>query len=271
MRRIAAGKGWSVAEFICEAGPGDRPFEEKHDGVSVALVAQGSFDYRADTGRALLYPGALLLCNHGACYQCGHDHGAGDRCISVHVAAESFAEIAATAAGSSRFRFPVGMLPARRDVLPPAAMLGAFGKRRDPIDMEDAATRFMAMAIGLLAGARPTALRVSALDERRVARALRHMEAHADQRLDLDRIAGVAAMSKFHFLRVFRRVAGVTPHQYLLNLRLWRAAQRLLNSAEAVSAIAFDAGFGDLSTFNAAFRARFGRSPLLFRRQGVPP
>jgi AraC family transcriptional regulator len=269
-RRIAAGKAWSVSEFICQAGPGDRPFEELHDSMSISLVTEGSFNYQSDTGRALLYPGALLLGNHGSCFQCGHDHSSGDRCISAHFGADAFAEIAATAAGSSRFRFPVGMLPARRELLPHAAVLGALEKRRDPIEMEEALTRFITMAVSLLSGNKPAALRISALDERRVGRALRHMEKNAHESLDLDRIASVAAMSKFHFLRVFRRIVGVTPHQYLLNLRLRRAAQHLLTSTDPVSKIAFDAGFGDLSTFNAAFRTIFGKSPRLFRHHCTP-
>jgi AraC-like DNA-binding protein len=268
-RKIAFGKGWSVNEFICEAGPGDRPFEERHDSMSIALVAEGSFTYTSDTGRALLYPGALLLGNHGACFQCGHDHSSGDRCVAAHFGADAFAEIAATAAGSSRFRFPVAMLPARRDLLPHAAVLDGPEHRHDPVAMEEALTRFMATAIRLLSGSRPAALRISALDERRVARALRYMEANAHETLDLDQIASAAAMSKFHFLRVFRRALGVTPHQYLLTLRLRRAAQCLLSTTDPVSKIAFDAGFGDLSTFNSSFRTRFGKSPLRFRHHGA--
>jgi AraC family transcriptional regulator len=268
-RRIASGKGWSIREFVCTAGPGDRPFEERHEGMSIALVVAGTFDYRADTGRALLHPGALLLGNHGACYRCGHDHGTGDVCVSAHVGVETFADIAATVAGSSRFRFPVAMLPARRELLAHAAVLGALAKRRDPVDAEETLIGFMAAAIGLFSGEGRAAARVSASDEKRVARALRHMEMHAHERLDLDRIASVAAMSKFHFLRVFRRVAGVTPHQYLLNFRLRRAAANLLTTAEPVSNVAYDAGFGDLSTFNAAFRARLGTSPRAFRRRGA--
>ena len=60
---------------------------------------------------------------------------------------------------------------------------------------------------------------------------------------------------------MFRRAVGVTPYQFLLNLRLRRAALGLLSSRDPVSAIAFDSGFGDLSTFNAAFRDRFGSPP----------
>jgi len=266
----AGGRGWGIGDYTCVAGPDDRPFEERHESVSIAAVVEGSFTYVTDTGRFLMHPGALLLGNHAACYQCGHDHGVGDRCVAVHFSPDYFAEIAATAAGASGFRFPVGMLPARRDILPYAAILAANGGRRDPMAIEVDLIRFTATAMRALSGAAASPARVSALDERRVGRALRHIERHADDALDLDRLAGVAAMSKFHFLRVFRRAIGVTPYQFLLNVRLRRAASRLLSAPDGISTIAYESGFGDLSTFNAAFRARFGLSPGAFRAKGAP-
>jgi hypothetical protein len=45
-RLLARGKGWSVADVVCTAGPGDRPFEEQHSGVSIGMVLEGTFQYR---------------------------------------------------------------------------------------------------------------------------------------------------------------------------------------------------------------------------------
>jgi AraC-like DNA-binding protein len=76
-------------------------------------------------------------------------------------------------------------------------------------------------------------------------------------------------MSKYHFLRTFRRTVGVTPYQFLLGVRMRRAAVQLRTTPTAVATIAYDAGFGDLSTFNARFRAQFGVSPGRFRKPGT--
>ena len=119
--------------------------------------------------------------------------------------------------------------------------------------------------LSLLSGNVPETPALSPRDSRRIGAVLRHIELHADEALDLDALAGIARMSKYHFLRTFRRVAGVTPHGYLVGLRLRRAALRIRTTREHVSAIAFDAGFGDLSTFNARFRETFGASPTAFR------
>lgn len=270
-RCVARGADWSLYEHVCEAGPQDRPFEERHDAFSVAAVVAGTFTYASERGRALLHPGALLLGNHGACYSCGHEHSAGDICLSAQFKPDYFAEIAATAAGSSRFRFPASMLQARRDMLVETALLEAKRHARDRLGLEEALLRFVTNVVRTLSGKVADAVTVSALDERRVSRAVRHMEIHCEDTLDLDALAGVAAMSKFHFLRVFRRSIGVTPYQFLLGLRLRRAADRLLSSPEPVSAIAFGSGFGDLSTFNETFRQCFSMSPSQFRKRGSAP
>jgi transcriptional regulator GlxA family with amidase domain len=131
--------------------------------------------------------------------------------------------------------------------------------------IEDAVPRLMETVIGVVSGEPPTVVRPSARDERRISGVLRHIEAHAEDALDLDALADRAIMSKYHFLRVFRRMIGMTPYQFLLGVRMRRAAVRLAASRDAVSAIAFEAGFGDLSTFNGRFRAVFGASPTAWR------
>ena len=125
-RMLAAGEGWSVHEIICRAGPSDRPFAERHEGFSVSAVVEGSFTYRSDIGHGLLYPGALLLGNDGGCFECGHAHGIGDRCISLNVREDEFAEIATAVAASSRFRFAAPSLPPSPKALPVIAHMEAL-------------------------------------------------------------------------------------------------------------------------------------------------
>ncbi|RWE33346.1 AraC family transcriptional regulator, partial [Mesorhizobium sp.] len=102
-------------------------------------------------------------------------------------------------------------------------------------------------------------------DQRRVAEAVRMIELHADRPLSLSELADGTATSPYHFLRTFRHVAGMTPYQFLLRTRLHRAAVRLRISNEAISTIAFDAGFNDLSTFNRRFRREMGEAPGAYR------
>jgi len=256
---------WSIGEYLCTAGPNDRPFEERREQVAIAAVIEGSFRYRGDTGTAVMHPGAFLLGNAATCYECGHDHSSGDRCIAFHLAPAYFAEVAASIAGSGRFRFPTPMLPAAPKLLPWLVRIETRAARADRLAIDEAVPRLMEAVISAVAAAPPRPVRVSARDERRISDVLRYIELHAADALDLDTLAGVAVMSKYHFLRTFRQSVGMTPYQFLLGVRMRRAAVRLATSSEPVSMIAFETGFGDLSTFNGRFRDVFGMSPTAYR------
>lgn len=267
---IAAGDGWQANAFVCDAGPGDRPFEERHDGVTLAVVVAGSFVYRTHAGTALMHPGAIVLGAPGRCYECGHAHGRGDRCIAFTFRPDYFAEIAADATGDPRFAFTVPALPASLGLAPLAARLEALADAA-PLATEEAAVGLAHAVARIAAGASPAAAPAgtaapSARDQRRVADALRYIDVHADEALDLDRLAALAGVGKFHFLRSFARVVGLTPYRYLLQTRLRRAAAALLATDRPIADIAYDAGFGDLSTFNAHFRATMGASPSRWRK-----
>ena len=79
--------------------------------------------------------------------------------------------------------------------------------------------------------------------------------------------AKYANTSEFHFLRQFRAVLGVTPHQYLVQCRLRLAARLLCDADGTVTSVAFDAGFGDLSNFIRTFTQAAGMSPRAFRHR----
>jgi AraC-like DNA-binding protein len=97
--------------------------------------------------------------------------------------------------------------------------------------------------------------------ERRVSAAARSMERDPVAPHTLSALAADAGLSTYHFLRTFKAVVGITPHQFLLRTRLREAAARLAGDDSKVIEVALGAGFNDLSNFNHAFRAEFGIRP----------
>jgi len=265
---LAAGPGWGVSDVVCAAGPRDRPFEERHDAVCVAAVTQGTFQYRSRQGAAVLAPGAVLLGNEGCCFECGHEHAIGDRCLAFHFAPDHWEAIVAVVPGARQAAFAVPRLPPLPQLMPLIA--AAEAARGDGAELEELALRLAGAVAAALAGTGRTARAPSRRDERRVTEALRRIEAEAHEPIALADLAREAAMSPYHFLRTFREVVGMTPHQFVLRTRLHRAAVRLRRSHEPISAIAFDAGFNDLSTFNRRFRRVMALNPTDYRaRRGM--
>jgi transcriptional regulator GlxA family with amidase domain len=107
----------------------------------------------------------------------------------------------------------------------------------------------------------------TAADERRVSATVRFIQANLGEPLPLDKLALTAKMSEFHFLRMFKQVMRVTPHQFILRSRLREAALQLKTTRDEVLQIALNTGFGDLSNFNHAFRSEFGMSPTRYARR----
>lgn len=99
----------------------------------------------------------------------------------------------------------------------------------------------------------------------RIERAVRWLTRHLDAGVDLHRLAEEAALSPYHFHRVYRAHMGETVQQTLSRLRLHRAAGRLLEGSRAIALIATEAGFGSVQAFNRAFRAAYGLPPAAFR------
>src|SRR5262249_53162901 len=120
----------------------------------------------------------------------------------------------------------------------------------------------------LVAGQEQSARQPSSRDEKRILETIRIIENRFRDRLSVAELARAANMSSYHFLRTFRGVVGVTPHRFVVQTRLRHAAVQIATTGEPISAIAFDAGFGDLSTFVGTFRRTFGLTPSDYRDCG---
>jgi len=269
---LGKGEGWSAADVICTSGPADRPFEEQHVGVSIAVVVAGSFQYRSPNGRGMMTPGSLLVGNAGDCFECGHEHAAGDRCIAFRYGSDFFERIASdVGATRSARRFRTSRLPPIRPLSRLAARAAAGAAFAVDVSWEEMAVETAATAVQLSAGTQPTSVVSSAAILARVTESVRRIEEEPGAPWTLARLAADARQSPFHYLRTFHQLAGVTPHQFILRARLRQAAVMLLAGKAKVIEIALAAGFGDVSNFNGAFKAEFGVSPRAYRaRQGRP-
>ncbi|WP_171100165.1 GyrI-like domain-containing protein [Ruegeria sp. HKCCD7255] len=104
--------------------------------------------------------------------------------------------------------------------------------------------------------------------EKRVLRVLSYIYDNPAGDLSLDALADVAAMSRFHWHRVFRALTGETCAQAVRRIRLHRAACWLVQTNTAVDKVAADIGYPNLKSFARAFSEAYGSSPVEFRKSG---
>jgi AraC family transcriptional regulator len=104
------------------------------------------------------------------------------------------------------------------------------------------------------------------LDDRRLRNAASYMQERFGDAITLDVLAKKATMSRFHFLRLFKNATGMTPHTYLVRLRLQRARMLLADGRDSVGGISVACGFESPAHFAAVFRRDVGMSPSEYRK-----
>jgi AraC-like DNA-binding protein len=249
----------AVVDYRCTLGPADPPFPEMHRCFSLAYVRRGSFGCRTQGRDYELVAGAILVGHPGNEYTCSHEHHVcGDECLSFQ-----FAPDIVDALGVRKAWRAGAVAP-----LAPLMLIGELAQaaveQKSDVGIDEAGMMLAAKLAATVSAPAPSE-DVTARDRRRAVEAALWIDEHAHEPIDLAKTARLADLSPFHFLRSFARTLGVTPHQYLVRCRLKRAARLLAERERAITDIAFDCGFNDLSNFIRTFRRAAGMSPRGFR------
>ena len=254
--------GLTVIDYRCSAGPTDKLFVESHRKYSISYVRKGSFGCRARGKSHDLVAGSLLIGYPGDEYMCTHEHyHGGDECLSIQLAPEIVETL-----GSSNDAWRAGSVAPLSELVVLGELAQAAADGRNDLGLEEIGLTLAARFGGLLTGGPKHRAAGGPSDRRRAVRAALWIDTHSAEGIGLEDAAAEAGLSPFHFLRMFSRVIGVTPHQYLLRSRLRRAARLLAEGDRSVTDVALDPGFADLSNFVRTFHRAAGVSPRKFMR-----
>lgn len=99
-----------------------------------------------------------------------------------------------------------------------------------------------------------------------IRRSIRFMREHLHRSLTLEELSRQENLSLYHYARLFTSQTGLSPHAYLLNLRIGAAKALLVEKSDSVERIAEQCGFNSASHFIRAFRQKTGYTPLAFRK-----
>ncbi len=250
----------TVIDYRCDAGPHGAPFVERHGGFDLAYVRKGSFGYRTRGQAFELVAGAILVGHPGDEFLCTHDHVVGDECLSFQLS-PALVEMV----GGRAERWRSGALPPLAELMVLGELAEAVAAGASDLALDEAGMALAARFVEIVADRTPRPYVASERDRRRAVDAALWIDERATAAVDLAQVADAAGLSAFHFLRLFANVLGVTPHQYLVRSRLRRAARLLADEDRAITDVAYDVGFGDLSNFVRTFHRAAGVSPRGFR------
>jgi AraC family transcriptional regulator len=94
-----------------------------------------------------------------------------------------------------------------------------------------------------------------------------HLEGHIGDKTTIADLAALLDLSRFHFIRAFKKAVGIPPHQYMLRRRVERGRELLADRDLTITEIADRTGFGGIAQFTRAFRQIVGTTPTSYRRE----
>jgi len=236
-----------------------------HDGYALGVIEAGAETFTAGGTRHCAASGSVVLLNPGDIHDGEAAHPAGWRYRMLYPAVAVIERIASEISGrpvpAPLFRAGIVHDGEAARLLLAAHRASEFS----PSTLERETRLREALAVLLERYADITTAPPPAGDSARIRRVRDLVEARLEEDLPLGTLAAEAALSPWHFLRLFRRETGATPHLYLLQRRLARA-RALLEAGEAPAAVASATGFTDQSHLTHRFRRAYGVTPARYRR-----
>ncbi|WP_366657264.1 AraC family transcriptional regulator [Fodinicurvata sp. EGI_FJ10296] len=235
-----------------------------HETYVIGVITHGCETFRCRGVRHYAGPGALTIVNPEEVHD-GEPADTGyvyrmtypDRALIADIASEVFArrvdtpycdgplfddpELAAAFVAAHRAAEDAGTPTLEAD----SRLIGVYG---------DVLRRYGHIGSAIPVGREPMAIR----------RARDYIHEHMASDIDLGDLAAVAGLTRYHLIRAFKAHVGLTPHAYLLDLRV-RTARRLLRHGADLADAATACGFYDQSHLNRAFKARVGVTPGRYR------
>src|SRR6476660_4222057 len=101
---------------------------------------------------------------------------------------------------------------------------------------------------------------------KRIVQAKLFMDSHFSESIDLNNIADEACFSKFHFIRLFKKAYGKTPHQYLTTVRI-ENAKLILQTEATITDVCYSVGFDGVSSFTHLFKKFTRLTPSAYQQQ----
>lgn len=230
----------------------------RFDSFLVLYVVSGSLDVRADGLDGTVREGQFLILD---CYS-PHCYGTKEGCTALWVHfdgnfARRYAELAAERRGKiCALPNPAPAVEYLRAILRMLSSGSAVQEALLSRCLVDLMTEFLTAP---LPGEKEQGY-AAAIQE-----VISYITSHLGENLNVETLCRRTALSPYHFIRVFKRETGFTPHQYVMNVRMDTARYLLANTNLQIKEICRRVGFSSESTFSGAFRKAQGMSPAQYR------
>lgn len=236
-----------------------------HPGYAIGVVTRGLERFRCRGRHHLAGPASLIAVNPGELHDGESAATGGWRYRMIYPSEELMTSVARDLRGD-RASAPALRSPVLPDPDLAAAFLDAHRAaegRGEPLRVETGLLGVLAALVQRHSDAAGTSPSVPR-EPGRLRRVLDLIDADLAADLSLDALAAAADLNRFHLVRTFKRVVGMTPHAYVTERRV-RRGKALLARGIPVAEVAVAVGFFDQSHFATRFRETYGMTPRIFQ------
>lgn len=244
-----------------------------HEFDKIVILISGKVNYAVENNLYTLNPWDVLLVRHHTIHKAIIDKSVPYERIIVYLEEPYFSSVLPEA-GLTECFFSADekrnyLIPANEEI---RNQVGSLVERYEAVSgsgrlenaMRETVIMQLLIVLNALSGPLPAAAKSAHNDK--LEKVLSYINTNISEDLNIDDLAGIMYMSRYHFMRVFKENVGCTVHEYVRQRRLLHAS-RLIREGMDSAAAAEKSGFGDYSSFYRAFKSTFGVSPRSLKRK----
>lgn len=228
-----------------------------HDEYSIALITSGNHNFTCNKDDFTAHPGDIRLINPGDIHVCKSKTWGYLTITPDNNFVEAFSESCQKELHNITFTNPV--INNKKLTKLFINLNSATKEWQDELMAENILEELIVNLISTYSNNSIKTTDIS-YSKARLAQSIEYMKTHFDENLKLEALANISGLSKYHFLRKFKEEFNMTPHAYLLQIRIQNAKNMLLQN-KALIDIAHSCGFSDQSHFTRVFNKIYGMSP----------
>jgi AraC-like DNA-binding protein len=264
---------YQVFDFQCRCTDCARSKPEYSDSFSISFVRKGNFLFNVFRHSLDSYNGCILITKPGYEHTVTHAHAVPDECTIFAFRKDFYREIQRGYAHTKFFtsndlHSTLLRTNMETEFLHFTIMQLVLQRGGSKLQIDQLVMQLISKVLGTITDYTPDARIHARLKKQHlttIERAKEYITGNFTQDISLMEIASYCYVSPFHFSRIFKTFTAVSPHQYLLSIRLQHAAMLLQNTSMTVGDVAFSSGFNSIEYFTAAFRQQYKCPPAKFR------
>jgi len=264
---------YQVLDFQCRCTDCVTSKPEYSDSFSIAFVRKGNFLFNVFRRSLDSYNGCILITKPGYERTVTHAHAVPDECTIFAFRKSFYRELQQRYAHTKFFsdndlHSTLLRTNMETEFLHFTIMQLVLQRSGSKLQIDQLVMQVIDKVLGTITDYTPDARIHARLKKQHlttIERAKDYITGNFTQDISLMEIASYCYVSPFHFSRIFKTFTAVSPHQYLLSIRLQHAAMLLGNTPMTVGDVAFSSGFNSIEYFTTAFRQQYKCPPAKYR------